>query len=74
MLPSCISISIYTYLTAVHDRFLEDRLIHKSSRGRTHALEAEVIIADQLAAAVDAAGALALRREPSTTEGGEAKA
>jgi hypothetical protein len=38
-------------LTAVHDRFLEDRLIHKSSRGEPMRSKSEVIIADQLAAA-----------------------
>jgi hypothetical protein len=38
-------------LTAIQDRFLEERLIHKSSRGEPMRSKSEVIIADQLAAA-----------------------
>lgn len=38
-------------LTAIEDRFLEERLIHKSGRGEPMRSKSEVIIADQLAAA-----------------------
>lgn len=38
-------------LTAIRDRFLEDRLIHTSSRGEAMRSKSEVIIADQLFAA-----------------------
>jgi hypothetical protein len=38
-------------LTAIRDRFLEDRLIHTSSRGEPMRSKSEVIIADQLFAA-----------------------
>lgn len=38
-------------LTTIQDRFLEERLIHKSGRGEPMRSKSEVIIADQLAAA-----------------------